>query len=791
MAGVQGGEGDDDEFFKSVYAKGYTAPAQAHAAVKAEKRKGGDDAEVGRQREDAGTDVPTDFGGKYSKAWEAKAKAAERNWKKRREDDLTCKICGEAGHPTQGCPTTLGGGGGGGFGGEGGGRGGGGKRHAPSAAHPFAISIGVADRRMRSRIIGTAGMVVQGLEKQTNCRIQLEDDLAVGDGAFIVKISATDRDTLAAGESVVRGYIDQLQLDSLRKGGGILGGPAAVQMALAALAHDPAQQQLQQQQRMWAAASAEAAGEAEMVIGGEAEMVIGGEAEDATLRLIAAQLEAQRQAGGAMVGATGMAADGPALVAMGPMGGMGAIGQMGPMGPMGPMGAMLPGGPVGAYGGQVEPSGMGGAGMPMLQLPPQGPLPASVEELEAVVAAETSALQQAQAREEKEETDRHTLVQYSLNCACLLIFSLPDDSPSLRVPPHQRMEEIRGRFTALASSLSSRQAQQRAQVYLKLSQQHPHQFQPPPAQPRPPLQPQLQPRPQQPRPQQQQPQPQQPQHQQPQHQAPPQAQSEPQGQVQAQVQTQAVSQGQGVGQGGGGYGYEGYGQQQTGTQGWQQHQQQQQQQQQGGQHGYEGQGGANEYSQTPGYGYNAAAGGPSAGNAWNQPSPNPGAHAGGYSAPGAGPVGGAAPGYNYQQQQQHQQQHQQQQYHHQQQYPPGTNPSPGAGAGGPGAPGAGQYQSYEANGYQQPPAPVAANAGYYPGQGGGLQGPNAGPPAPQRGAPAGKESSGAGEREFECLVVGLPRQGRKHPHSRAGHAIIGVRRRPPETHPRAIRERKG
>ncbi|CAI5979865.1 unnamed protein product [Closterium sp. NIES-65] len=717
MAGVQGGEGDDDEFFKSVYAKGYTAPAQAHAAVKAEKRKGGDDAEVGRQREDAGTDVPTDFGGKYSKAWEAKAKAAERNWKKRREDDLTCKICGEAGHPTQGCPTTLGGGGGGGFGGEGGGRGGGGKRHAPSAAHPFAISIGVADRRMRSRIIGTAGMVVQGLEKQTNCRIQLEDDLAVGDGAFIVKISATDRDTLAAGESVVRGYIEQLQLDSLRKGGGILGGPAAVQMALTALAHDPAQQQLQQQQRMWAAATAEVAGEAEMVIGGEAE--------DATLRLIAAQLEAQRQAGGAMVGVAGMAADGGPLVAVRPMGGMGAVGPMGPMGamgamgPMGAMGAMLPGSAMGAYGGQVESSGMGGAGMPMLQLPPQGPLPSSVEELEAVVAAEASALQQAQAREEKEETDRHTLVRTwldgrrrgkrwgkregggvggdgklgnaagpvaSLNHTFLLILYLPAIlSPTLPPPsPRQRMEEIRGRFTALASSLSSRQAQQRAQ-------------------------------------------------------------------------------GQGVGQGGGGYGYEGYGQQQTGNQGWQQHQQQpppqeqlqqQQQQQQGAQHSYGGQGGANEYSQNPGYGYsaptsNSSAAAPPAGSAWNQPAPHAEAYGGGYSAPGAAPAGGAAPGYNYHQQQQHQHQHQQQ-------YPPGANPSPGAGAAGPGAPGAGQYQSYEANGYQQPPAPGAANAGYYSGYGSGQQGPNAG--APGAGPPPGGYYGAVRHRKGgETAVAAFPR----------------------------------
>ena len=39
-------------------------------------------------------------------------------------------------------------------------------------------SLQVGDRRLRARVIGSGGVVVQGLEKQTRCRIRVEDDVA-------------------------------------------------------------------------------------------------------------------------------------------------------------------------------------------------------------------------------------------------------------------------------------------------------------------------------------------------------------------------------------------------------------------------------------------------------------------------------------------------------------------------------------------------------------------------------------------------------------------------------------
>lgn len=45
--------------------------------------------------------VPTDFTSREAKVWEAKSKATERNWKKRKEEEMICKICGESGHFTQ------------------------------------------------------------------------------------------------------------------------------------------------------------------------------------------------------------------------------------------------------------------------------------------------------------------------------------------------------------------------------------------------------------------------------------------------------------------------------------------------------------------------------------------------------------------------------------------------------------------------------------------------------------------------------------------------------------------
>lgn len=45
--------------------------------------------------------VPTDFTSREARVWEAKAKATERNWEKRKEEEMMCKLCGESGHFNQ------------------------------------------------------------------------------------------------------------------------------------------------------------------------------------------------------------------------------------------------------------------------------------------------------------------------------------------------------------------------------------------------------------------------------------------------------------------------------------------------------------------------------------------------------------------------------------------------------------------------------------------------------------------------------------------------------------------
>jgi hypothetical protein len=51
--------------------------------------------------------VPTDFISREAKVWEAKAKAVERNWKRRKAEELTWHLCGEVGHFSQVCLSSL------------------------------------------------------------------------------------------------------------------------------------------------------------------------------------------------------------------------------------------------------------------------------------------------------------------------------------------------------------------------------------------------------------------------------------------------------------------------------------------------------------------------------------------------------------------------------------------------------------------------------------------------------------------------------------------------------------
>lgn len=101
---------DIDDDFSEIY-KAYTGPQGSTANNSQERTTVNKRSHAGSDEEEETKDpnaVPTDFTSREAKFWEAKSKATERNWKKRKEEEMICKICGESGHFTQGCPTTLG-----------------------------------------------------------------------------------------------------------------------------------------------------------------------------------------------------------------------------------------------------------------------------------------------------------------------------------------------------------------------------------------------------------------------------------------------------------------------------------------------------------------------------------------------------------------------------------------------------------------------------------------------------------------------------------------------------------
>lgn len=96
----------DDDFFKEVYGKEYTGPPRVSKSNSQErpresKRPLPSEESDGDDEAPDPNAVPTDFTSREAKVWEAKAKAIERNWKKRKEEEMICKICGESGHFTQ------------------------------------------------------------------------------------------------------------------------------------------------------------------------------------------------------------------------------------------------------------------------------------------------------------------------------------------------------------------------------------------------------------------------------------------------------------------------------------------------------------------------------------------------------------------------------------------------------------------------------------------------------------------------------------------------------------------
>lgn len=96
-------DSDVDDDFRDLY-KEYTGPPGSATVNAQDKAKTTKRPHSGSDEDDEPRDpntVPTDFTSREAKVWEAKSKATERNWKKKKEEEMICKICGESGHFTQ------------------------------------------------------------------------------------------------------------------------------------------------------------------------------------------------------------------------------------------------------------------------------------------------------------------------------------------------------------------------------------------------------------------------------------------------------------------------------------------------------------------------------------------------------------------------------------------------------------------------------------------------------------------------------------------------------------------
>ncbi|KAL6557024.1 hypothetical protein OROHE_006900 [Orobanche hederae] len=169
---------DVDDDFSEIY-KAYTGPLSSNPP-KAQDKATNKRSHHGSDEEEEARDpnaVPTDFTSREARVWEAKSKATERNWKKRKEEEMICKICGESGHFTQGCPSTLG---------------------ANRKSQDFFERVPARDPHVK--VLFSEG-VINKIEKDIGCKIKIDEK-------FII-VSGKDRLILKKGVDAVHKIKEQ------------------------------------------------------------------------------------------------------------------------------------------------------------------------------------------------------------------------------------------------------------------------------------------------------------------------------------------------------------------------------------------------------------------------------------------------------------------------------------------------------------------------------------------------------------------------------------------------------
>ncbi|KAF8394697.1 hypothetical protein HHK36_020914 [Tetracentron sinense] len=172
-------EPEIDDDFNEIY-KEYTGPPRSTSINAQEKAKTNKRSQASSDEEEEPRDpnaVPTDFTSREAKVWEAKSKATERNWKKRKEEEMICKLCGESGHFTQGCPSTLG---------------------ANRKSQDFFERVPAREKHVKALF---TEKVIHKIEKDAGCKIKMEEK-------FII-VSGKDRLCLVKGVDAVHRVIKE------------------------------------------------------------------------------------------------------------------------------------------------------------------------------------------------------------------------------------------------------------------------------------------------------------------------------------------------------------------------------------------------------------------------------------------------------------------------------------------------------------------------------------------------------------------------------------------------------
>lgn len=69
--------------------------------------------------------------------------------------------------------------------------------------------VTLKDKRIKPRLIGTGGSVIQGIEKDTGCRLKLVDNQGDGHGVFFVRVSGPDRLAVSKAVNAVKKVTEQ------------------------------------------------------------------------------------------------------------------------------------------------------------------------------------------------------------------------------------------------------------------------------------------------------------------------------------------------------------------------------------------------------------------------------------------------------------------------------------------------------------------------------------------------------------------------------------------------------